>query len=722
MRGKLILKKKRKLFVSTIIMMMICCLVFCVPTEAATVKRPVRVTNVKAIVTDCNSAKITWKKQSSTGYKVYRSTKKETGYKLVKTTSLNEWKNTGLSSGKKYYYKVKAYNKSGKTIKLSSEYSQVVSVTPKVGKPSNLKISKPANRTLKIKWDTAKYATGYQVYRSTSKNGKYTKVRSTKATSFENSDLKPEITYYYKVRAYCKKNDKYYYSLFSDIISGRPRLAKPTGISAKIENGNIRLKWNTVSGTSKYYVYRSDGKVFSTSKNSYLDEQVKLGVKYRYRVRAYRSTYSNYSAYTSYIKVCSKKVETVIEDAVLYSLDDKNILEYDTLYDDVVYSDADILGCDINSLKELDSILGTPDSPKVKFGTEVGNRTLGKLVIADLGYNSDKQIVRIEVESISERPVVGITWRKDSIPSGYKRYAEIFERNGAYTVYLPKVQNTEEAREVLSNINGIFFTGGEGWNPKWYGEVQTPHGSNVWNAERDISDMSLLKQSIEMDVPMLVVCRNLQGLNVALGGGLIQDIPYYLGQRVKNGEVSVNRVTKVLSGKLESIGANVADEGYPMYDSEQDIFVETYNAETGEYVEESGCKEGHLRVEIDGINHDSTGIVHGLEFGEDNQDFVVSKNSKWLYDILKMETVPDVATSHHQAVNPERLGEGLTIVAKSSDGIVEAVEYQKNLFALGLQWHPEKFLLNNTPGINQETCNAPMRALVEYARIHKERE
>ena len=94
-----------------------------------------------------------------------------------------------------------------------------MSVTPKVGKPSNLKISKPANRTLKIKWDTAKYATGYQVYRSTSKNGKYTKVRSTKATSFENSDLKPEITYYYKVRAYKTVDGKKIYGPWSKVKS-----------------------------------------------------------------------------------------------------------------------------------------------------------------------------------------------------------------------------------------------------------------------------------------------------------------------------------------------------------------------------------------------------------------------------------------------------------------------------------------------------------------------
>lgn len=53
----------------------------------------------------------------------------------------------------------------------------------------------------------------------------------------------------------------------------------------------------------------------------------------------------------------------------------------------------------------------------------------------------------------------------------------------------------------------------------------------------------------------------------------------------------------------------------------------------------------------------------------------------------------DVTSSHHQSI--DRLGEGLMISAKSSDGVIEAIEYadKKNKnFLIAVQYHPERFL------------------------------
>lgn len=62
------------------------------------------------------------------------------------------------------------------------------------------------------------------------------------------------------------------------------------------------------------------------------------------------------------------------------------------------------------------------------------------------------------VQSIAERPIIGISWKKDSIGSDYSGFAEAFERNGAISVFLPQVKTEEEAADVLSSIDGIFFT------------------------------------------------------------------------------------------------------------------------------------------------------------------------------------------------------------------------------------------------------------------------
>lgn len=73
-----------------------------------------KVTNVK-VAAGKKKATVSWKKVSGvTGYKVYRSTKKNSGFKLVKTvtkSSTVKYTNTNLTKGKTYYYKVRTYTK-----------------------------------------------------------------------------------------------------------------------------------------------------------------------------------------------------------------------------------------------------------------------------------------------------------------------------------------------------------------------------------------------------------------------------------------------------------------------------------------------------------------------------------------------------------------------------------------------------------------------------------
>jgi putative glutamine amidotransferase len=52
------------------------------------------------------------------------------------------------------------------------------------------------------------------------------------------------------------------------------------------------------------------------------------------------------------------------------------------------------------------------------------------------------------------------------------------------------------------------------------------------------------------------------------------------------------------------------------------------------------------------------------------------------------ETEIVVWARHHQAV--ERVGDGLTVVAHSDDGLIEAMEMNGKPFAVFVQWHPER--------------------------------
>ena len=67
------------------------------------------------------------KVSGASGYKIYRSTKKSKGYKLIKTTKSRSYTNKKLKSKKTYYYKVRAYKKVGKKTVYSS-YSSIKKV------------------------------------------------------------------------------------------------------------------------------------------------------------------------------------------------------------------------------------------------------------------------------------------------------------------------------------------------------------------------------------------------------------------------------------------------------------------------------------------------------------------------------------------------------------------------------------------------------------------
>jgi putative glutamine amidotransferase len=66
-----------------------------------------------------------------------------------------------------------------------------------------------------------------------------------------------------------------------------------------------------------------------------------------------------------------------------------------------------------------------------------------------------------------------------------------------------------------------------------------------------------------------------------------------------------------------------------------------------------------------------------------------------------------VNSAHHQSVRSP--GEGLRVVARSEDGVVEALEIPDHPFCLSVQWHPEAMLKVNP------TMEPLFRAFVQAA-------
>jgi putative glutamine amidotransferase len=70
-----------------------------------------------------------------------------------------------------------------------------------------------------------------------------------------------------------------------------------------------------------------------------------------------------------------------------------------------------------------------------------------------------------------------------------------------------------------------------------------------------------------------------------------------------------------------------------------------------------------------------------------------------------------VNSLHHQAI--DRVGVGLSVVARSSDGIIEAVESKDDRWVVGTQWHPEWMLED------REDMQALFHAFCDACRSHR---
>ena len=99
-------------------------------------------------------------------------------------------------------------------------------------------------------------------------------------------------------------------------------------------------------------------------------------------------------------------------------------------------------------------------------------------------------------------------------------YVECVARAGGQPVVL---KTTDDAAAVVGGLDGLLLTGGLDVDPSLYGEE--PHATTQTAPDRDRFEIPLSTAAIELDLPLLAICRGVQVLNVAAGGSLIQDIP-----------------------------------------------------------------------------------------------------------------------------------------------------------------------------------------------------
>ena len=243
---------------------------------------------------------LTWKAVSgAVKYEVYRSTRQNSGYSLLGTTTSTSYVNTGASTGTTYYYRVKAVNRDG----MASGYSNIVSGKAKAAAPAAPSVTAGNSSTGKprLTWKAVSGAVSYRIYRSESRGTGYSLLGTTSSTSYVNTGAAAGKTYYYRVKAVNRDGMA---SAYSNIVSGKATLPAPVlNIGLSVSSGKPMLAWDAVPGATSYRIYRSTSRgtgyslLATTTSTSYVNTSAAKGTTYYYRVKACNaaglSPYSN---------------------------------------------------------------------------------------------------------------------------------------------------------------------------------------------------------------------------------------------------------------------------------------------------------------------------------------------------------------------------------------------------------------------------------------------
>ena len=265
------------------------------PTPAVSPDKKPSVPKLSKITTSYNSITVKWNTVSDAdGYQVYR--KVNSGkWKVVKNTTGTSYKDKNVKAGYKNSYTVKAYKKvNGKKVYsgynkkgLSGKLNTVVSLSAK-------------NKTVSVSWKKTTGATGYYIYRSGSKNGKFSKIKtitSGKTLKYTDKKVKTGNTYYYKVIPFKKINSKAVKSASSTIKSIVLNKTAPTptptpGITEKYSPAAQKLinylikagkKWEGSMGGTNYtlhYFEVGKGNVTFQYQKAYSDQPSVLWMSY----------------------------------------------------------------------------------------------------------------------------------------------------------------------------------------------------------------------------------------------------------------------------------------------------------------------------------------------------------------------------------------------------------------------------------------------------------
>lgn len=122
------------------------------------------------------------------------------------------------------------------------------------------------------------------------------------------------------------------------------------------------------------------------------------------------------------------------------------------------------------------------------------------------------------------KPLIGISATEEkSGESIGKDSIQAVVQAGGIPVVLTNFALKEDVSTILDKIDGLMLTGGHDIDPILFGEEPIPKLGTVTPA-RDRFELAITRKALEVNKPILGVCRGSQILTVATGGTIYQDM------------------------------------------------------------------------------------------------------------------------------------------------------------------------------------------------------
>ncbi len=243
------------------------------------------------------------------GFKIERKTGVAGTYAEIATVGANvtSFSNSGLAANSKYFYRVRAFNAGG-----HSAYSNAANATtpiPPLVAPSSLTANAVSKNQIDLVWaDNSNNEEGFKIERKATAGGTFGLIATVGAnvTSYSNTGLGANGTYYYRVRAYNAGGHSAYSNEANATTLPNPPKAPGNLIANAISSSQIDLAWADSSNNEdgfkierKLSTEAMYSEIVTAGANvtSFSNTGLTANSQYFYRVRAFNA--GGNSAYSS---------------------------------------------------------------------------------------------------------------------------------------------------------------------------------------------------------------------------------------------------------------------------------------------------------------------------------------------------------------------------------------------------------------------------------------